>query len=237
MSSLDAPSHLDRSGAVQQPDARALMTWARRHARSFPWRRERDPFRLVVTELMLIRTRAEQVARVWDAFFEVFPTLDSLIEADERDVAAALKPLGLEWRARRVLEFARAAATTPNWQESLRSLPGAGPYVSAAAAIAFNGRGELPVDVTIARVVARFFGIQASGEARRDVRVLEVTRLMGQVSRTRFHAWLDLAAAVCKPKAPACGICPLRSGCRTAGLESVSRLNSTSSTRSLGDAT
>lgn len=212
---MDSRRSAGKNRTVHGRDARALLRWGRGTRRDFPWRQERDPYRLVVTELMLVRTRAEQVSRLWRAFFETFPTLRSLADADEREVAIAIRPLGLDWRNRRILDFARAAVVVPDWLDSLGSLPGAGPYVVAAAKTGIVGRGPMPVDVTIARVVARYFGIQVTGEARRDQQILEAARLMGRRSRNYFHAWLDLAALICTPKAPACRECPIREGCRS----------------------
>ena len=197
-------------------DARRLLSWARRSSRTFPWRRETDPYRLAITELMLVRTQAGQVARVWDGFFARFPTLASLADADPVQAEAALKPLGLRWRSRRILEFARAASSRADWLDNAEDLPGAGPYVLGAVRVGASGFGTLPVDVTIARVISRFFGIGVVGESRRNAHVLHVATSMGRRSRAYFHSWLDLAAIICTPKLPACEKCPLQSGCRSA---------------------
>lgn len=208
---------VEEPGVLEGRAARALLKWARANQRDFQWRLETDPYRLVVTELMLVRTKAEQVGPVWTAFFERYPSLRSLAQADEEGIRATLKPLGLAWRAGRVIEFAHAAVETPDWPDKLESLPGAGPYVRAAVRVGANGRGELPVDVTIARVIGRYFGIHARGEARRSASVLNEARLMGSRSRRFFHAWLDLAALVCRPIQPVCDACPLNLTCRSAG--------------------
>src|ERR1035437_5695170 len=207
---------VEEPGGLEGRAARELLKWARANRRDFPWRLETDPYRLVVTELMLVRTRAEQVEPVWTAFFERYPSLISLAQADEEEIWATLKPLGLAWRARRVIEFAHSAVETRNWQGELESLPGAGPYVRAAVRVGAAGRGELPVDVTIARVIGRYFGIHARGEARRSASVLDEAKSMGSRSRRFFHAWLDLAALVCRPTQPACQACPLNLTCRSA---------------------
>jgi len=222
--------HQDIETSVHDPryrlrpaDARRLMTWARRSSRSYPWRHENDPYRLAVTELMLVRTRAEQVARVWAGFFEKFPTLAALTGADPAEVETVLRPLGLRWRTQRIVAFSRAASSRPDWLAVPGDLPGAGPYVLAAARLGSVGFGTLPVDVTIARVLARFFGIQMSGEARRNAEVLLAAASMGRQSRASFHAWLDLAALVCTPRNPACVQCPLRSACRSVESPAVTQ--------------
>ena len=194
---------------------RALLRWHREAARPYPWRSSQDPYELLITELMLVRTRADQVARVWPAFFERFPTMESLSAANGEEVSTALRPLGLVWRSDRIVELARAASSVESWQSMIHELPGGGPYVTAAVTIGMRGRGRLPVDVTIARVITRYYDIAAGREPRRSPRVLKRASDLGGVSRGFFHAILDLAALVCLPTRPRCGHCPIRSGCAT----------------------
>src|ERR1035437_9208473 len=185
-------------------DGRRLLEWHRGHRREFPWRSESDPYRVAVTELMLVRTRADQVAKVWPSFFQAYPTLEALGRAPEDEIRESLRPLGLEWRSTRIVSFASAALRDKDWPGRLSALPGGGPYVSASVSLAQNGRGPMPVDVTIARVIARYSGLHPAGEARRDQNVLRASAAMGQRSRRFFYAALDLAAAVCRPHNPDC---------------------------------
>jgi A/G-specific adenine glycosylase len=200
--------------ALGRGDVRRLLRWARDWGRHYPWRDSQDPYVAVATELMLVRTRADQVRAIWPSFFRRYPTLESLATADDGDVSELLRPLGLRWRGRRILEFARAAAVMEHWEDHMDLLPGGGPYVAGALNIARSGRGELPVDVTIARVVSRYAGLTTRGEARRDQRVIAFAKATGLRSRRFFHAWLDLAALICTPSLPACPTCPLRDGCQ-----------------------
>ena len=191
---------------------RRLLRWHRTHGRIYPWRQTSDRYRLTVTELMLVRTRADTVASVWPKFFSAFPTLDDLAASEATRVMAILRPLGLRWRAERILAFARAAAQR-DCRGSLTGLPGAGTYVDAAVSVGAFGRGRLPVDVTIARALTRYFGITPTTEPRRDKTVNRAVDAMGTRSRRFFHAWLDLAALVCLPRAPHCRACPLAQSC------------------------
>lgn len=199
----------DTTIRLSAADARALLMWHRRHGRTYPWRLTSDPYRLVITELMLVRTRADQVVTVWRRFFAAFPSLSSLAAASEPDVREILRPLGLQWRATRIIDFARAAAGHVDWLDRLPDLPGGGPYISAAAIVGVRKRGELPVDVTIARVIGRYWGLATLGEPRRSSDVLRAASSMGHRSLRFFHAWLDLAATVCRPRRPLCDDCPL----------------------------
>ena len=207
-------------------EARRLLEWHQGHRRDFPWRFQTDPYPVAVTELMLVRTRAEQVAKIWPVFFEAYPTLETLAHAPRADVRASLRPLGLEWRAGRILSFASAAIQEEDWPDHVSELPGGGPYIAAALSVTLNGRGPLPVDVTIARVIARYWGLHPAGEARRDESVLRASAAMGERSRRFFYAWLDLAAAVCRPSKPDCERCPLH-GCNYRSAHSQSRTSST----------
>lgn len=205
---VDRPEATLRRFGAQ--DARRLLEWQRSHGRDYPWRSVIDPYRVAVTELMLVRTRANQVARSWPAFFETYPTLEALTRAPRAEIEEMLHPLGLQWRATRIASFAHAAIQDSTWPSHISELPGGGPYVAASMSLALNGRGLLPVDVTIARVIARYWGLCPAGEARRDEHVLAASASMGRRSRRFFYAWLDLAAAVCRPSKPDCQRCPLR---------------------------
>lgn len=211
-------------------DRRALLRWHRKHGRDFPWRKSRDTYRLAVTELMLVRTRAQQVASVWRGFFARFPDLRSLAMADVSTVHEALRGLGLQWRAERIHAFAQHAwRLGPNWPAlAPNDLPGLGPYVRAAVTIAVNETSELPVDVTIARVVARYAGIRQRGELRRSRDVRGWVQELGPVRTDFFHALLDLAATICTPRQPACHICPVLGGC-VEGSRRISEANTSSS--------
>jgi A/G-specific adenine glycosylase len=200
---------------VTPTEVQRLLRWHREHVRVFPWRSSREPYRLAVTELMLVRTQAAQVARLWNDFFERFPTVAMLANAGPVIVADALRPLGLTWRASRIHSFAVQASTAPNWIEHPEQMPGGGPYVVAALRMGVRGRGSLPVDITIARVLARYYGLDPQGEARRDRRVLDRAASLGTRSRRFFHALLDLAALVCVAANPRCSLCPLSEGCVT----------------------
>jgi A/G-specific adenine glycosylase len=197
-------------------DLRRLQRWGRDNERVFPWRQTTDQYVVAVTELMLIRTRAAQVASIWEKFFRRFPTLESLAAARDGEVGGVLRPLGLHWRSDRIAAFARAAAEWSLWTDHMGEIPGLGPYVAAAVIVARDGRGLVPIDVTIARVIARYLGLAISPDSRRDRRVVAAASQMGSRSRSFFHAWLDLAAAVCTPSSPRCTMCPLRPGCKTA---------------------
>lgn len=197
---------------------RKLVGWWRRHGRDYPWRYQRDPYVLAVTELMLVRTKADQVVRVWGRFFRRFPTVTRLAGASEGQVEDVLAPLGLRWRASRVRDLAHQATdsyggTVPATAELLSQMVPAGDYLPAAVALQVSGRGKLPVDTGIARFLTRYFGLATSKEARRAGVVRHASKLTGEWRRKEFYALVDLVRYVCVSGNPLCGECPVAGSC------------------------
>lgn len=195
---------------------RRLLAWGRAHRRDFPWRaRGVDPFRVLVAEVLLQRSRASSVARVYDSVFARWPTAPDLARAQERSIAAVIRPLGLVSRARTLRAMAAAVTArreVPRSVEQLQALPGVGPYAAAATVVVAFGRRAPVVDGVSARVYQRYFGVLAGDERALRALVEQVT------PRTAAREWnwavLDLAATVCVPKVPRCAECPLRARCR-----------------------
>lgn len=198
---------------------RKLTDWHSTNARDFPWRGERDPWRVLLAEMCLHRTRAENVREVYERLVEVAPSAAAAVANSDR-VFAELRPLGLRWRSRKVIEaahelVARFDGLVPRDEAALRSLPGVGDYAaSAVRCFAFRDPAVL-LDANTQRIVSRVSGLDASSAW--TIR-LEIYRLAGEMGPDeRFnYALLDLGARVCKPGRPRCGDCPLRSDCRFA---------------------
>lgn len=197
-----------------------------------------------MAELMLRRTRADQVARVYDAFLAKYPTLAAAASADSDDIRAMLYPLGLAWRAEGVIRFLRAAherfgEDIPTDAASLRTLPGVGDYVSAAVQCFAGGAHSVLVDVNVVRVLGRYFGISTAGEARRARPMIEMAaRAADTVRCADYHyALLDFAAGVCIPKKPRCGQCPFSHGGNCDYFERVVKFESVRSDNPGGDPT
>lgn len=217
-----------KSGLSERADLRrkakvfraTLMRWARGHGRSFPWRETSDPYAALVAELMLQRTRSDQVVPVYRRFMTTFPTVLSLAGAPLDEVRGVLRPLGLAFRARLFGELARAVVrdhegNVPVKAEDAVRLPGAGPYTATAVDV-FLGRRRIPlIDANVARVIGRVFRAgradwrHATAEERRVV--VELAALcMGRSDPRAYHyALLDFAAKVCAPRKPACPDCPM----------------------------
>ncbi|SRR6266498_4010745 len=160
---------------------RQLLRWFGLHRRDYPWRRTRNPWRVLIAEMMLQRTRADQVEKVYREFFTKFKKPSDAAIASSRTFRSTLLPLGLHWRIVNFRALARAIAATPGarvprTRDELRSLPGVGDYVAGAvSSVAFNQR-EWIVDANVVRVFRRFFGIATSKEGRRDRHVIEMAK-------------------------------------------------------------
>lgn len=197
---------------------RALLRWGRANRRDFPWRRDTDPFRILIAEVLLQRSRGVTVAKVYERLFARWPDARALATAQVRSIEAVIRPLGLTSRAKTIKALAARIAEggpVPRAVDELMALPGVGPYAAnATAAVAF-GRRSVTVDGVSARVYRRVFGLAGERAASDDV---ELWDLVEQVTpRTAVREWnwavLDLASNICLPKVPRCDICPLRRHC------------------------
>lgn len=204
---------------------RRLLAWYRRHRRDLPWRRTRDPYAILVSELMLQQTRVAVVEDRWRRFLERFPDVEALAGASADDVLALWSGLGYYGRARRLHAAARTirdrfGGRVPHEAERLRELQGVGAYTAAAvASIAFD-RPEPLVDGNVARVLARWFRLRgdprAGGTARRLARrAAELVPREGGAGEWN-QALMELGALVCLPRRPRCGACPVASSCGAA---------------------
>jgi A/G-specific adenine glycosylase len=207
---------------------RKLRAWYRANGRDLPWRRTRDPYRILVSELMLQQTQVSRVLDFYDAFLARFPTLDHLARARPRQVREAWNGLGYYARARNLHRLARtltthgegAPAALPSDPGALRSLPGVGPYTAGAvASFAYERRAEL-VDTNVARVLSRAFAPQLDPKSARGRTALwaiarDLLPRTGRATWTHNQALMELGALVCTARVARCPECPVRHECAT----------------------
>lgn len=214
-----------------------LLHWWGTNKRNFPWREEeyRNPYRAVIAELMLRRTRAAQVAPIYISFLKNYPDLAAGASAQEDALKKILFPLGLAWRADSIINFLKTAYAQhgnalPATRSLLLALPGIGDYVSAAVEC-FAGDGRTPlIDVNIVRVLGRIFGADISGEARRRKEIRELAAIAMDPDETAdyHYAILDFGAKICLARKPDCPRCPFRAAYACTyynALDSVSENN------------
>jgi A/G-specific adenine glycosylase len=172
-----------------------LLAWYAEHGRDLPWRRTRDPYAILVSEVMLQQTQVERVLPRWTEWLERWPTPEALAAAPLADVIRAWQGLGYN---RRAVSLHRAAqhVSAHGWPDDLTVLPGVGRYTADALRNFAFGEDVLPVDVNIGRVQER------TGEA-----------FDGSCAQALF----DLGATLCLARIPRCGACPLAARCPSRG--------------------
>ena len=199
---------------------RALGRWYRANGRhDLPWRLTRDPYAVLVSEVMLQQTQVERVRPRYEAWLERWPTAASLAEAPAAAVIREWSGLGYNRRAVNLRRAAREAlerfGRIPIDEAKLRSLPGVGPYTAAAVACFAGGRRTAALDTNVARVVAR--ALLGEGRAKapygQELREAAEAWLPAREARAHQLAVMDLGAMVCKASSPACDVCPLARDC------------------------
>jgi A/G-specific adenine glycosylase len=197
----------------------ALREWYAPRRRAYPWRGSRDPYAVLVSEVMLQQTQAGRVVPAFRSFLRRFPTVRTLAAAPRRDVVREWGGLGYNRRAVRLSEAARAivrdhGGRIPRDPSALRELPGVGPYTAAAVASLGFGEPVAVVDTNVRRVVARVHvGIDGHETPAKQVWALADAWLDRDDPIAWNQAVMDLGREVCRPK-PRCDACPLARVCR-----------------------
>jgi A/G-specific adenine glycosylase len=173
-----------------------LRPWYERNGRDLPWRHTRNPYAILVSEVMLQQTQVERVVPRYLAWLERWPTAESLAEASTADVIREWQGLGYNRRALNLHRAARRVAGN-GWPGDLTDLPGVGPYTAAAVRCFALGEDVLPVDVNVERVLRRTNAPFSSAAAQ---------------------ALMDLGATICLARVPRCGECPLAAECPSFGI-------------------
>jgi A/G-specific adenine glycosylase len=196
-----------------------LLAWYDEHQRDLPWRADRDPYRVWLSEIMLQQTRVAAVLDHYQRFLKKFPTVHKLAAALEASVLAAWSGLGYYRRARMLHAAAKLivnerGGTFPENSAALRGLPGIGRYTAAAiASIAYNEPVAV-VDGNVERVVQRVVGKRVAGE---EVWQAAESLLDGRRPGDFNQAMMELGATVCLPRQPRCLLCPVAALCATRG--------------------
>ena len=200
---------------------RRLLAWYREHGRDLPWRTTRDPYRVLVSEVMLQQTQVDRVVPKYYEWLERYPTFDALAAARVDDVVKTWYPLGYNIRPRRLQSIAREAVThhggtLPDDEAALLSFKGIGAYTAGAVrSFAFGKRAAI-LDTNVARVLSRVF----VGTRRKDA---VSDKMLWAMSRTLLphrhvydfnQALMDFGATLCSARKPRCLVCPFTAKCR-----------------------
>ncbi len=224
-------------------DARAaVLAWFDDRGRVLAFRGSRDPYAILVSEVMAQQTRVSRVVEAWGRFLERFPTVESLADASPADVVRAWQGMGYDRRALNLRRAARAivddhGGQVPRTIPALESLPGVGPYTArAVASIAFGARVGA-VDTNVRRVLGRaLVGRAAGGTTPARLQALADASVDLGRPGDWTHAVMDVGATICRPRAPHCAACPLRAWCAYAGESERDRIPDIERRRRVGAA-
>jgi A/G-specific adenine glycosylase len=207
--------------ADRQRFRRRLLDWYRRHGRDLPWRQTRDPYHILVSEVMLQQTQVDRVLPKYGEWLQKYPTLEALAAAPETDVSRTWRPLGYNIRPKRLHAIARESMARyggqlPSDEATLLSFKGIGEYTAGAVlSFAFGQRAAI-LDTNVARVLFRVF------VGRGDAKSHAMRRHLWDVSRAVLphrhvfdfnQALMDFGATLCTARNPKCRICPMRRNC------------------------
>lgn len=220
---------LNQMGSDSLPDAawlrsfrRRLPAWFDRHARKLPWRRNRDPYAVWVSEIMLQQTTVATVTGYFDRFLAAFPTVEALAAADEHDVLRLWEGLGYYRRARQLHRAAQIVVAEhggrfPSDPQTVRRLPGIGRYTAGAVlSIAFDAREPI-LEANTVRLFSRLLaygGDPLSTEGQKLLWAMAEAVLPQRGSGCMNQALMELGSVVCDPRAPQCEVCPVAMLCR-----------------------
>ncbi len=200
----------------------SLLNWYEINQRNLPWRKNKDPYLVWVSEIMLQQTRVETVCPYFDTFMKKFPTIASLAQADEQDLIKQWEGLGFY---RRVFNIQKAAkkicmdydGTFPVNYEDLLRLPGIGEYTAAAVSSIAYEQKYPAMDGNVMRIIARLFAIRENILKAKTKKVL-ISLLSSIFPDKRFgdfnQAMMELGSLICVPRKPNCEKCPIRTNCK-----------------------
>ena len=199
---------------------RRLLAWYRRHQRPLPWRRTRDPYKILVSEIMLQQTQVDRVIPKYHEFLRRYPTVKELAKARPAEVRKVWYPLGYNIRPIRLRNIARAVVQEhggriPDSYDGLLAMDGIGRYTAGAVlSFAFNQDAPI-VDTNVARLLQRYFGV--SNPSRKRRRLWELAgRVIPRVKGYDINqAMMDFGSLVCTARRPQCPTCALRRSCRS----------------------
>ena len=211
--------------AARRRFQRRLLRWYAVHGRDLPWRRSRDPYRVLVSEIMLQQTQVDRVIPKYHEFLERYPTFERLARARSADVRRTWRPLGYNIRPTHLQAIARETVARyggrlPDDGRTLQSFRGIGRYTAGAILSFAYGRDAAVLDTNVRRVLGRvFLGPRRLARARGQRLFWELAEALVPPGRAYDfnQALMDFGATWCTPRTPRCGVCPMRGFCRSAG--------------------
>jgi A/G-specific adenine glycosylase len=201
-----------------------LLNWWEENKKSYPFRETSDPYRVLISEILLRKTRVKQVVAVYDEFFERFPDPCSISSSSPEEIAGIIKPLGLVSRANQIFKICgiickERGGKIPSTVEELKALPGVGRYIANAVLAIGFGNPKPMVDSNVKRVLSRILGLN-SLDANSDQLWCIYNEILQRNTYRHIHfAIIDLAHQLCLPSKPHCSNCPMKTLCHYCGTK------------------
>lgn len=191
-----------------------IINWGSKNYQNFPWRATKNRWHALVAEIMLQRTRAEQVLPVYESFCKKYETPSDYLKDDKANLFISL---GLIWRERELKKLSTILLKMeiPSDKKSLLELPGIGDYIASAYRSLHLGIRDIIIDSNVVRLYGRFFGFKTDGETRREKWFKELSSRLTPLKKFKEYNYglIDFTRKICKPK-PLCDICGLREKCK-----------------------
>lgn len=198
-----------------------LLNWFKQNQKEYEWRKTSDPYKILISEILLQKTDSAKVEKVYPRFVQRFPTVEKLAEADVNEIGDLIKNVGLSYRALRFKKIShqivrKFKGAVPEDMKGLLSLYGVGDYIGSAV-LCFAYKNRVPiVDTNVIRIFERVFGLKSlKSRPRMDKDVWKFAEeVMPDENYVSYnYALLDFASEVCRAKNPLCETCPLSDIC------------------------
>ena len=199
---------------------RRLLAWYDVHQRKLPWRKTRDPYKILVSEIMLQQTQVDRVVPKYREFLHRYPTLEALARARTSELRKVWYPLGYNVRPLRLRRIASHTlrhhdGRIPDTYDGLLAMDGIGRY-TAGAVLSFAFKQDAPiVDTNVSRLLSRYFGVRAGVRRERRLWRLAAEVIPKGKGHVINQAMMDFGATVCTARSPRCPTCTLRRTCRS----------------------
>jgi A/G-specific adenine glycosylase len=204
---------------IQEP----LLAWYEKNRRDLPWRKTHDPYRILVSEVMLQQTQVERVIPKYEEWLRALPGFQSLAKAARSDVLRRWSGLGYNNRAVRLHALAKLlvekhGGKLPDSEEELRKLPGIGPYTAGALMVFAHNKPGMCVDVNVERIIKRIFYTKTKiNITKNDVKESFLVSFPAGRARDWGNTLMDFGSTVCTPTRPGCAECPIFAECKSKG--------------------
>lgn len=210
-------------------DQELLITWYQKNKRTLPWRSDRDPYKIWISEVMLQQTTVVAVIPYYEKFIKRFPTVHTLAKAKEHDVIEMWAGLGYYSRARNIYKSSQLLSKNGFAQtaQQLIELPGFGPYTSRAVASLAFGEKVGVLDGNVIRVLSRYYGLKIkwwNGQEKQKLQVIADQLAQTKLNSDLNQGLMELGATICTPQKPLCLMCPWKTDCQALKKNLITQL-------------